>query len=108
MKLRNLLIAAAGLTVAVSAAGAASALTPWEAHHGRRLEVNHRLVEESREINRDQRDGRINAWQATHLRHHVMMIRGQERYYARHDGTHLTRWEQHRLNREENDLRHHI
>ena len=108
MKLRNLLIAAAGLTMAVGAAGAASAETPWQYHHPRRVEVNHRLSNLNHSIREERRDGEISGWQAHRLHARVHMIRSQERYFARRDGGHLTRFEQHRLNREENGVRHHV
>ncbi len=59
MKLRTLLIAAAGLTLSVGVAGAASAQTPWQAHHERRVEVNHRLHHINRQIRFERRDGEL-------------------------------------------------
>lgn len=108
MKLRNLLIAAAGLAVTVGAAGAASAGTPWQNHHPRRVEVNHRLVHLNRSIRRERHEGEISAWQAHRLHARVHMIRHQERVFARHDGSHLTRGEQARLNHEETGVGHHV
>ena len=108
MKLRNLLIAAAGLTMAAGAAGAASADTPWQAHHPRREEVNHRLGNLNHSIREERHEGQLNAWQAHRLHARVHMIRHQERVFARHDGGHLTRHEQARLNHEETGVRHHI
>ena len=61
MKLRTLLIAAAGLTMAVGAAGAASAETPWQAHHPRRVEVNHRIAHLNRSIRVERREGELSA-----------------------------------------------
>jgi hypothetical protein len=108
MKLRNLLIAAAGLTMAVGVAGAASAETQWQYNHPRRVEVNERLHDLNRSISIDRRDGELNRWQAHRLRDHLHMIRLQERSYARRDGGHLTHWEQRQLNGEENGVRHHL
>ena len=108
MKLRNLLIAAVGLTMAAGAAGAASAGTPWQNHHPRRVEVNHRLANLNHSIRVERRDGHLTAWQARRMHAHVHMIRLQERRFARHDGSHLTRGEQARLNHEETGVRHHI
>jgi hypothetical protein len=108
MKLRTLLIAAAGLTMAAGAAGAASAETPWQYHHPRRVEVNHRLDNLNHSIREERREGDINGWQARRLHAHVHMIRSQERWFARRDGGHLTRGEQARLNHEETGVRHHI
>jgi len=108
MKLRNILIAAFGLAVAAGSAGAASAGTPWQNHHPRRVEVNHRLVHLNRVIRVERHDGALTALQARRLHERDHMIRVQERRFARHDGGHITRHEQVRLNREENGLRHHI
>ena len=44
MKLRNILIAAMGLTMAAGAVSTASAATPWQDHHPRRAEDSPRPV----------------------------------------------------------------
>jgi hypothetical protein len=108
MKLRNLLIAAMGLAVMGGAAGAASAATPWQTHHPRRVEVNHRIAHLNRSIRVERREGELSALQARRLHAHVHAIRLQERRFARHDGSHLTRHEQARLNHEETGVRHHV
>jgi hypothetical protein len=108
MQLRNLLIAAVSLAVTAGAAGAASAGTPWQNHHPRRVEVNHRLHNLNHSIRTDRHDGDLNRWQAHRLHARVHMLRRQERFFARHDGGHLTRHEQARLNHEETGVRHHI
>ena len=107
MKLRSILIAATGLAITLGAAGAASA-TPWQNHHPRRVEVNHRLVHLNRSIRHERHTGQISAWQAHRLHARVHMIRHQERVLARRDGSHLTRGEQARLNHEETGVRHHV
>jgi len=108
MKLRTLLIAAAGLTMAVGAAGAASAETPWQAHHPRRVEVNHRLGNINHQIRVERRDGALTAAQARRLHERDFALRMQERRFARHDGSHLTRREQVRLNHRETMLHRHV
>ena len=108
MKLRTLLIAAAGLTMAVGAAGAASAETPWQAHHPRRVEVNHRLNHINRQIRFERHDGALSAAQARRMHERDFALRMQERRFARHDGSHLTRREQVRLNHEETRLHRHV
>ena len=108
MKLRTLLIAAAGLTMAVGAAGAASAETPWQAHHPRRVEVNHRLANENHQIRVERREGDLTAAQARRLHERAYMIRAHARWDARFHGSHLTRREQVRLNHQENALHRHI
>jgi hypothetical protein len=108
MKLRTLLIAAAGLTMAAGAATAASAESRWQYDHPRRVEVNHRLDHLDRSIRHERRDGEISRFRAHRLHAEVHSIRSQERYFARRDGGHLTAWEHHRLNREANGVRHRI
>ena len=108
MKLRNLLIAAVGLAMAGGAVGSASAATTWQNHHPRRVEVNHRLVHLNRSIRHERREGDLTAMQARHLHARVHMIRMQERKFARHDNSHLTKREQARLNHEETGVRHHV
>jgi hypothetical protein len=108
MNLRNLIIAAAGLTLAAGAAGAASAETPWQAHHPRRVEVNHRLDRINRHIRHERRDGDLTAAQARRLHERAYMIRVQEHRYAMHHRGHLSRYEQARLNHEENALHRHV
>jgi hypothetical protein len=108
MKLRNLLIASLGLAMAAGAAGAASAATPWQAHHPRRVEVNHRIEHLNRSIRIERHRGELTALQARRLHERAHLIRVRERHFARHDGSHLTRLEQHRLNRAENGVRRHL
>ena len=108
MKLRNLLIAAAGLAMAAGAADAASAATTWQNHHPRRVEVNHRLAKLNHSIRVERREHELTAFQARRMQDRVHMIRVQERGDARHDHSHLTRQEQVRLNHEETGVRRHL
>ncbi|MGA0599477.1 hypothetical protein ACO2Q3_02085 [Caulobacter sp. KR2-114] len=108
MKFRNILLAAMGLTMAAGAVSTASAATPWQDHHPRRVEVNHRLNNENHRIRVERREGELSARQAHRLHKADYRIRLEERRMAmRHHG-HLTRAEQHRLNRQENRLSHRI
>lgn len=100
---RALLIALFGLAGAAAAVSAASA-DPWDWHHARRAEVNHRLARQDMRINRDYRQGRISLRQAHYLHAEDHMIRHQERFDARFQGGHITRADQRGLNREENGM----
>ena len=100
---RTLMIALFAATGAVVAAGSASA-SPWDWHHPRRAEVNHRLAMQDHRINRDFRDGRISLRQARYLHGEDRMIRHQERFDARFDQGHITRAEQRGLNQDENGV----
>jgi hypothetical protein len=73
-------------------------------NHPRRAEVNQRLNNQDRRINRDVRNGDISRRQANRLHQRDHQIRREERRMAyRHDG-HITRREQNRLNRQENHM----
>jgi hypothetical protein len=105
MKLSSkLLLAALGAASLMAGASGASADTRWQDHHGRRVEVNHRLANQNRRITREVRDGQISHRQAHDLRAEDRGIRGQERFYASRHGGHITRAEQRHLNREENGV----
>ena len=108
MKLRSLIIAAAGLAMAAGTAGAASAQTPWQAHHPARVEVNHRLHHMNRQIRKERREGDLTAAQAGRLHERERMIRMHERRFARAHHSHLTRHELVKLNHQETALHRHI
>ncbi len=77
-------------------------------NHPRRAEVNQRLNNQDRRINRDVRNGDMGRRQANRLHQRDHQIRREERRMAyRHDG-HITRREQNRLNRQENHMSHRI
>ena len=98
-----LLIALFGAAGAIATASAASA-NPWDMHHPRRAEVNHRLAVQNMRINRDYRDGRISLRQAHYLHAEDRMVRHQERFDARFDRGHITRADQRALNQNENGV----
>ena len=100
----RLVLAALGVATFAASASGASAETRWQSHHPRRVEVNHRLANQNHRITHEVRDGQISRRQAHDLRAEDRGIRGQERFDASHHGGHLTRAEQHRLNREENGI----
>ena len=100
---RALLIALFGAAGAIATASAASA-NPWDMHHPRRAEVNHRLAVQNMRINRDYRDGRISLRQAHDLHAEDRMVRHQERFDARFDRGHITHAGQRALNQNENGV----
>ncbi len=102
MKLRTLLIAALG---AALTAGAASATTPAQVNHPRRVEVNHRLTHINHAIRHQRVTGKLTAHQARRLHARTHKIRVQERVYARHNAGHITRSEQRHLNHEATAVR---
>ena len=105
---KNILLAAMGLIMAGASVTAASAETPWQQSHQRRVEVNERLKVQAVRIHRERRAGEITAYQAARLHHADHRILVQERWFARRHGGHLTRAEQIRLNHAENRTSRHI
>jgi hypothetical protein len=99
---------AMGLAVALAGATSASAVTRWQAHHPRRAEVNARLARQNHRITVERREGELTRGQAQDLRAQDRGIRGQERFDASHDNGHITKAEQHQLNREENGVSNEI
>jgi hypothetical protein len=105
MLLRNLLIAATGLSIVAGAATSASAETAWQRAHPLRVQVNHRINNLNRSIGYDRRSGRISASRAHFLHHRVHSIRMQESRVAYNHGSHIGFSQQERLNREETAVR---
>lgn len=104
---RALMIALFGIAGAAATVTAASA-SPWDWHHPRRAEVNHRLARQDMRINRDYRDGRISLRQAHYPHGEDRMLRHQERFDARFDHGHITRADHRALNQDENGVSHQI
>ena len=101
---KTALLAILGLALTGTAAGAASAETPWQANHPARVEVNHRVANQERRITAERRAGVISARKAHRLRAADHRILRRERRMAAMHGGHLTRAQVHRLNRQENKV----
>ncbi len=108
MNTRKIVILAMSVIMAAGAASAASADTPWQAKHPRREEVNARLKHQDVRIHQERREGEISAAKAHRLHLADRRIRAQERRDAAMHGSHLTKAEQHRLNKDENGVSHRI
>lgn len=104
MRIKSLITAGFALVLTAGVASAAMAETPWQAHHPRRVEVNHRLDHQFRRIRAERREGELTRSQARYLHTEDRGIRAQERFDASRNHGHLTRGEQRRLNREENGV----
>jgi hypothetical protein len=102
MNTRKLLLVTLGAVVALG--GAASAQSTFDQTHPRREEVNARLATQNARIHAERADGQISARKARRLHMADRHIRRQERRYAANHGGHISRAEQHRLNREENGV----
>ena len=93
--------------VTVSLAGMAStalAETQWQKDHPRRTEVNKRLANQNRRINKEVKEGEITKGQAKQLHKEDHQIRQEERDMASQNGGHITKSEQKVLNQQENQV----
>jgi hypothetical protein len=95
------LLLALGLTAALGAATAASAETRFQATRPARAEVNMRLAKLNHKITVQRREHRVGPLKAKLMRAELRNIRREERVTAFRHGTHLTRFEHRRLNRQE-------
>ena len=93
--------------VTLSLAGLAStalAETQWQKDHPRRTEVNKRLANQNRRINKEVKEGEITKGQAKQLHKEDHQIRQEERDMASQNGGHITKSEQKVLNQQENQV----
>ena|SRR6516164_11475894 len=82
---------------------AAFAETQWERnHHPRRDQVNDRLSNQNRRINKELKEGEITKQQANQLHREDRAIRQDERTMAKFNNGHITKGEQKTLNQQEN------
>jgi hypothetical protein len=77
-----------------SAISAAFAEAQWERNHPRRDQVNDRLANQNRRINRELKEGEITKQQANQLHREDHAIRREERDMAKINGGHITKGEQ--------------
>lgn len=107
MNTKTIVVAVAGLVLAVAGAQAASA-QDFAQTHPRRAEVNQRLDRQDARITAERADGAIGAAKAHRLRHADRRIRASERRYAMRHGGHISKAEQSRLNHREDAVSHRI
>src|ERR1700739_5069895 len=74
------------LAVVGAAVSAASAETQWERNHPRRDQVNDRLSNQNRRINKELKEGEITKQQANQLHREDRAIRHEERTMAKFNG----------------------
>ncbi len=72
--------------------------------HPRRAEVNHRLANQNRRIDKEVKEGEISKSQAAGLHKEDHQIRQEERDMASQDNGHITRQEKKTLNQQENQV----
>lgn len=86
----------------LSASWTAANAGDWQQNHPRRAQVNGRLANQNRRIHADVRNGTLTRGQAHALHQDDHAIRREERGMAHQNGSHITKAEQHSLNRQEN------
>jgi hypothetical protein len=85
-----------------AAASTAWGETKWEKNHPRRDQVNDRLQNQNRRINKELKEGEITKQQANQLHRDDRQIRQEERDMASQNGGHITKSEQKVLNQQLN------
>jgi hypothetical protein len=101
---RTILTAAAATVALAGFAATASAETQWQKDHPRRAEVNARLKNQDKRINKEVKEGEITKGQAAQLHKEDHAIRKEERAMASTNGGHITKAEQKALNQQENQV----
>ena len=101
---RKILTVAAVTMSLTGLAGTAMAETQWQKDHPRRTEVNKRLANQNRRINKEVKEGEISKSQAKQLHQEDHAIRQEERSMASTNGGHITKTEQKALNQQENQV----
>jgi hypothetical protein len=86
----------------------AIAETQWEKNHPRRAQVNERLANQNRRINKELKEGEITRGQANQLHREDATIRQEERGMAKFNNGHITGAEQKALNQQENAVSNQI
>jgi len=92
----------AALAVSVSTSVMAG---QWAKDHPRRAEVNGRLANQTRRIDKEYKEGEITKGQAQELHHEDHQVRREERDMASQNGGPITKQEQKTLNQQENASR---
>jgi hypothetical protein len=78
--------------------------TKWQKDHPRREQVNNRLANQNKRIDRERKEGEITKAQAQQLHSEDHAIRQEERAMASTNGGHVTKTEQRALNQQENQV----
>jgi uncharacterized protein HemX len=99
---RIFLACALAAVFSLGLAGSAMAETQWEKDHPRRDQVNDRLQNQNKRINREVKEGELSKKQAAKLHRDDRQIRKEERLMASQNGGHITKQEQRTLNQQEN------
>lgn len=101
MMSKKIALALAATTI-LSLGSAFAQDTQWQKDHPRREQVNGRLANQNKRINKEVKEGELTKKQASTLHKDDKKIRKEERLMASQDGGHITKSEQVSLNQQEN------
>ena len=101
---KAILLSVLSAFVAGSAASAFAADDRWAKTHPRRSEVNKRLGNQHKRINKEVREGEMSKFKAAKLKKDDRQIRGEERAMAAQNGGHINKQEKKTLNQQENAI----
>ena len=105
MKTSRIIISAAVLAMSSAFVLSAQASeSKWEKAHPRRTEVNKRLANQNKRIDREVKEGEMSKAEAGKLHKDDHQIRQEERDMAAQNGGHITKQEQKTLNQQENSV----
>lgn len=90
--------------IAASASSAMAADPDWKKDHPRRAQVNKRLNNQNKRIQKEVKEGDLTKSQAQALHKDDRQIRQEERAMASQNGGHITKQEQKTLNQQENSV----
>jgi hypothetical protein len=99
---RSTILVTAALLLGSMAASTFAAEGQFDKNHPRRTEVNKRLKNQHKRINKEVKEGEITKAKAAKLHKEDRQIRKEERIMASQNGGHITKQEQKTLNQQEN------
>lgn len=102
--LKALAAICAGLTLATYVLAGTALADDHHHHHPRIHEVNHRLNNQNRRIDKGMKHGQLSGAEAGQLHSEDASIHNQEMQDAAANGGHLTRGQKHQFNKEENSV----
>lgn len=105
MKLNTRIICYVAITSTILGTGLAQAAEgKWAQEHPRRAQVNERLDNQNKRINKEVAEGEMSKQQANGIKREDRQVRQEERSMASQNGGHITKQEQQTLNQQENAI----
>jgi hypothetical protein len=99
---RSAILVTASLLLGSMTVNTFAAEGQFDKDHPRRAEVNQRLDNQDKRINKEVKEGEISKAKAANLHKKDHQIRKEERIMASQNGGHITKQEQKTLNQQEN------